>query len=882
MKSKQHPDASHGEAAAAQPGRGRELVPRPPAVSSPSATTAQRRIAVLPNVNATRVANVLNSLEQWAAQHSAEAGMHAETLRLAEDLFQHVATSGRGTGLDDDRRMQVTRAAASCFLLERICAIFQRYHGVLAPVSEIILRSVFVPDTEEMRALLGTVHHPIDCDERYASLLAPYARKTYSMAHSEVSRLVTEHAKENRTIEIKLSRQSRIFDLTSKHWMTSVVRNYFLGWRQHCRRRHDMRQKHHYHFQRMRVEACKRRAIRMWRDRAAYVRRIAMLDATTCAELSTVTESTEKLQTEINALTDRQNQLANQIRLQEEERQELQAIVAEKESSYAQLQTKISEMDRVGSELLDTILMHDPPPRGANPLEVLVAWAHQLIAEAGGLGEEPLAPLLTEDFVVDVPWVAFAYVMSRVHSERIPKKAEVEIVLNNPGEAPGLLVQMYEKVTSSKSLVNAEQLRSRQRGLLLLFLAGLMRFASNWLVCRPPPPRQPPRESSSITHESSARFDSATPPEMPFAEGETSFMGFTAHRTWADKVKYQQQWITTSMSALHTALEISTHRPPILTADEQEDLILFLNVPMIRIVDVLPKSNPNGFFLSLMKSLQHVFSDLRKVYLAYAVPVLCYPDVVRLSKDCKLLDAKKLSKADIVALCQKVTSAVEPSAAPAVPADSPDSPLNASARTLRRSFSEFGLTHRREDDGSNDSSTKVIEPKHFTEVMLRLALLYNCRISKEPRDELTIPIATGFITESVAPHALRSDVDRFRQIVRHPQVRLQLAKYRPQLQKVFRRFAQQDDGHSLSRQQFFDLARECHWQSKTVTQEVLADIYKRCQVPDSATNQESMDFHECFEAIIAVALFSDPNPLVPAYQKLPPFIEDRILLPLQM
>jgi hypothetical protein len=605
------------------------------------------------------------------------------------------------------------------------------------------------------------------------------------------------------------------------------------------------------------------------------VKRIAIIDASTANDVNQVLASTEALNLKIAALSEEQRQVGRHIETKEEERKELQALLEEKEASYARLQSSISEMDKVGSELLDSVLMGEDPPTGSNPLEVLVAWGHQLIADAGGdLGDFPLAPLLTEDFIVDVPWAAFALIMSRIHIERTVRKTEVEAIVNDVEAAPSLLVAMYERITASKSLVNADQLKSQQRGLLLLFLAGLMRFSSNWLVCRPPL-----KTRAGASSGSGVSFNESV--EQPFAEsstGDPRFMTFTAHLAWANKVRQQQRWVVASMSALHTALEISTHRPPILTSDEQEDLALFLSVPMIRIVDILPKSGPNAFFISLMKSMQHVFSDLRKVYLAYAVPSLAYPDVVRLAKDCKLIDPKKMSKTDILAMCLEVWGGDRKGGTDGTEHTAPES-----SKRLRKLGSDLLSKSRREAAAdAADITTRVLEPRHFTELIFRMALSHSRRISKESRDEISIPIVTGFITEAIAPHALRSDVDRFRQIVRHPQVRVQLSKYRPQLMRVFKRFAKQDDGQSMSRQQFFDMSTECKWHSKTVTSDVLADIYKRCQVPDQATMLESLDFHEWFEALVAVALYSDPNPLVPAYQKLPPFIEDRILLPLQI
>lgn len=833
-------------------------------------------------------------------------------------------------GTEEQHEMQnsVMRAAVSCLLLERICSIFGRYHSVLSTISDMIVRSVFVPDTEEMRRLLGSVAFPLrGVPVKYRSLLAPYARKTYFVAHDEVAAQVMALAKSNRAVEMRLSRQGKIFDVTVKHWVSSIVRNLFLSWRQFTRKRKTLCQKFQTKFARLRVEELKSRSIQNWRDRAITVRRASAQDAG-AAEIAQLTHSTEQLHEMIVSLTDLNNNVSQRIMRQEKERQDMLATIAAKEKQFVELQSRTVEMDRVGTELLDSMLLAELPPRGNSALEVLVAWGHRMIDDAGGPIDgsfEPLAPLLSDEFsVTNVPLSSLASVMIRFNNPEAPTREEALVLHGSAKRAPKMLVDMYERVTGGPSLVNEDQIASMQRGILLLYLAGLMRHMSNWVVNKPYVVPATRKKASERTledqlamvrrHQSSVHLKplptalgigdsraTASSDEFEAASLVPAAELAPQHVRWLERVKIQQQWIVTSMAALHLALEASTQRPVALTSEEQEDMVAFLDLSIGSVFDLLPKAAPDTVFVQLLKSLQQLFPELRKVYLSYAVPAMHYIDFIRMAKDCRLVGANKLKKRELEVMCRDVFMKYASTAAAGASASKRDADeqwLDDTNDAITPTSGAMGpalslgrgrLPRGAPADSSSaappavDVSIKLMEPKVFTECIIRAALLYHRRLSRDKHLDLSVNMVSSFILETVVPHALRLDVDRFRQTARHPLVRQVLSRHKVSLRRAFRKYASVNDGEAIPRTQLHAMAKDCRWLNKVITTDVINEIYRRClSGQDGDGSSEGLDLSEWHEALCALAVFADPNPLVPLYTKLPAFLEEKVLSALQV
>ena len=1029
------------------------------------------------------------------------------TLAFAERVFRDITgrcDEGAGPG-----KPSPVRTAAACLLLEQLCAQYPQYVTILTAISDVIMRSVFVPDTADMRNLLGgsvrrkrfltriagaagsscallsaassshqqqqkEVPLPDDLRALYGRLLRPYARKTYAEAHAELSEGLVAHAKANRNIELRLAKQTSIFERTVKHWSGSVLRNHFVVWRQHTRKRKQIREKYRTIFGRMRTDESRVKAIRAWRDRAAKMKRLAMFDTASLAELEGISASTEKMQEQIAALQAHNSALSAQILELERDRQVLQSDIGAKERVVVELSLRARDMGRVGTQLLDGAIVRRPPPglsvasmigRGvsggvtasppspsaggggggspfdgvsgggvgsspplssgstADPIEVLVEWASQMFEAAGGAIDgqrnvlHPLRSDATDDgsaaaadqltaspsmggglshsqnqnqqqqhggaeaatasaAAVNIPLPALGIVMLGFTDERAPSREQI-IHLHTLKDSISVakeLVNMCARLTAAPSLVTAEQLASRQRPMLLLFLAALFRHYTNYILNKPLPsvggevPAVSPFARAGAELMGGLSSNSAGGGGSPasslrptFAEdvltavhnstaaaasngagnGAGSELGgrratvvggilpeeedpeaqaAEAVGQWADRVAYQQQWIAASMASLHAALDLALQRPTQLSSEEQEDLGKFFNVTMGKLSDILPAGISDTFFVTFFRSLTQVFPDLRKVYSAYAVPTLSYHDLVRLLKDCKLLGPRRFQRSQVVLLMLGIlgidpetfgslrgSNAAKGGSSPS--ASSPSSFAQHTASSAAAAGANAGgaappLTIEGGPKPTimdfitpEDCSTLELGPAGFTECIIRLALAH-CR--KAARDNSLLlsssAIVTNFFVEHIVPHALRSDVDRFKHAFRHPLTQAVVGRHKINLRRAFHAYAREDGGEGMGLAAFRQMARDCRWDTNRHLrssaasysaasaasaaanggEDALADVFRRCQA-DNGGSYETLDLYEWLEAICALAVYDDPNPLTPLHAKLEPFIEDKVL-----
>lgn len=848
------------------------------------------------------------------------------TLEQAERLFKEITTrcdEGAGPG-----NPSPARAAAACLLLEQLAAAYPQYITILTAVSDIILKSVYVPDNADMRHLLGNVRRPIklppDIASEYGKLLRPYARKTYSEAHAQLNEGLISHARANRNIELRLTRQTNIFERTVKHWSASVLRNHFIVWRQHTRRRKQIREKYRMVFGRMRTDECRTKAIRAWRDRAAKMKRLAMFDTASTAELEGIQGSTSKMNEQIGSLQELNSNLSAQIVELERDRQLLQAEISAKERVVVELSLRARDMARVGTQLLDSAIVRRPPPSGNSPIDSLIEWASQMIESAGGMLDgqrNVLRPLRVseESFGIasssslgnnaqqpaglNIPLPALGLVMLGFSDERKPSRDQIVMLhtLKDQRQVSKELVLMCSRLIGAPSLVTAEQLYTRQRPMILLYLASLMRHYTNYALNKPlanvggeiapillkepsspnvsPKARLRPTFSDQTNPEASDHKTSETEAHNN-NRGGTAVGGFLQEEEdpedqaaeavglWAERVTYQQQWITTSMAALHSVLELTLQKPVQLSSEEQEDLGKFYNIPMHKLSDLLPEGVSDTFYVNFFRSLTSIYPDLRKVYTAYATPTLSYHDLVRLLKDCKLLGPKRFQRPQIVQLMLD-TLEVDPTTLPQRQKN--DSP---SSQRLRGPSSSPEQQSR---PSTEDYSHLELSPAAFTETIIRLSLYHSRKIQRNPSLMLdSSRIVSNFVLENIVPNALRSDVDRFKHIFRHPLVQQVIAKHKIGLRRAFHRYASEDDGEGIPLNQFQKMARDCHWYGRNINDEVLADVFKRCQQYNGGSF-ETLDLYEWLEAICAIAIYDNPSPLIPLHLKLSPFVEERVL-----
>jgi len=395
--------------------------------------------------------------------------------------------------------------------------------------------------------------------------------------------------------------------------------------------------------------------------------------------------------------------------------------------------------------------------------------------------------------------------------DRAPSRESVVQLHLDSDSGAGTVVAMFERLTGRTCVVSDEQVATGQRGVLLLILASLMRFATQWLQCPQPAP---------------AGSNAVRPPR-------------TSANDWTARVNIQQKWILTAIAAQNAALAVAVQHPVALSFEESEDQHNFLNLPAHVIADILPLHHADRHHLALMKACRKVYADIRQLYLAYGAPTMTFSDLLRLLKDCFMVGDRKLPKKQVEAICRA---------------------------TWRHDGTE------KHEDGIGSIEISKLQ---FTEILLRV-----CHAEAKRGDpdnaELQPQHVTELVSDKLAAHALRSDIDRFKQVVRHPHVQAVIGKHRIALRRVFRKYANCDDGEGMNRVGFQAMARDCEWITRTVSLEAVNDVFRRVQNVE-AGSVESLDLTEWLECLCAMAVYHNPNPFTPLAGKLGAFVEERVL-----
>ena len=864
------------------------------------------------------------------------------------------SNSGATRGDADAFDIGHTRIAICCLFLERLCAAFPRHNAAVRPVAEAIVRSIFVPDTQVTRELVGGLDCPIvvgdDVPGEVVELLRPYARKTYAAAFSRISSMLKRYSKTSHSLEVRLRRQAQVFERTLAHWRKTLLRSVFVAWRSTIRRRVFLRAKYRAIFMRLREDECRARAIRMWHQRAIRLRKAALADAALQHEMSKLKLTSEGLQAQILALLDQNATLSRDVAELERQRQLIQQEMLDRDRFVVDMSHRTVEAERLGTELINSVLMGQDPPGGATPLESMVRWGHEVIDVAGAIdgAAQPLLCLLSDEITLpNFSFAALGTILGAFDVDGAPTREAVMQMHVNPDAAPALLVQFYGRVTQRPPIVTEAHLRSRQRGVLLLFLASLMRYASSWMF-GPPPLNLRERIITGATaanngnnnmgsSNSSGGFapGSSTAQQTGAAGGNVAGSPGGASSKWMERVRTQQRWVVVSLSAMNAALLIASDRPQVLSAEEQEDEPRYCSLTGPMLEDLLPTSQQEERLALVLKCVKQAYPEMRKLYLTYSSPAMSIDECWRLLKDSRLAGSAlvQLSKRKLMSLvstARRLThmyAATAPTAAGAAagaaaglassmsssPSRRDGSTLN-DTRMLDASASVVGHhlessvagNHHHHHTNINSNATGgatgqgaanpggpvELTPQQFVVVLLHVALAEHRRQMRLDNPEALFfePFMLENAMRAMRDKALRADIDQFRHVVRHPLVQSIIARQKIPLRRAFRKFANCDEGESMNRVGFHNMARACAWLCRTVTIETLNDIFRRVQRADDAqaasmnssapSAGDTIDLSEWIECICAIATFTFPNPFKPLWEKHGSFVEEKVIVAL--
>lgn len=846
-----------------------------------------------------------------------------------------------GHSFDDDSfDIGHTRVAISCLFLERLCAVFPRHNAAVRPIAEAIMRSIFVPDTATTRELVGSLDCPITVDSSVSldmvELLRPYARKTYATAFTSISTMLKRFSKTSHSLEVRLKRQAQVFERTLAHWRRTLLRSVFVAWRSTIRRRVYLRGKYRAIFLRLREDECKARAIRLWHQRSQRLRKTALADAAMQQEMNKMKTTTENLQQQIASLLDQNATLGRDVADLERQRQLLQQEMAERENFVIDMNHRTAEAERLGTELINSVLMVQDPPAAATPLESLVRWGHEVIEVHGSVDGQlqPLSCLLSDEVALpNFSFSALGTILGAFEVDGAPPREAILQMHINPDAAPQLLINFYGRVTQRPSIVSEAHLKSRQRGVLLLFLASLMRFASSWLFGPPPMNLRAKMAAKAAATAAAVSSSAASNTNMfaldsvPSQFGNSSGMKQrtsnnnnssststysappalpkdTSSSTWMERVRTQQRWVVVSLSALNAALLVASDRPQVLSADEQEDEAKYCGLSASMLAELFPTAEMMEDRLpQVVKCVRHVFPELRKLYLTYSSPALSVEECYRLLKDSRLagMNVDQISRKKLQTVCamaRKLTAIPLPVTPTSASAQSPPGAAASAVVSVSNARPESSpLGGGGMPPPPHHTATSDLSPMQFVITVMHVAMFEHRRQMRLDNPEAVSfePFMLENAVRSMRDHALHSDMDGFRHIMRHPLAQAVISRHKVALRRVFRHFANCDDGESVNKNALHQMARAGSWLNKTVTIETLNDIFRRVQRSSadagsgvdmmsslspikSGNGSDVIDLSEWIECLGAVSNFTFPSPFKPLWEKLGAFIEDKVLV----
>ncbi|RNF03476.1 hypothetical protein TraAM80_05637 [Trypanosoma rangeli] len=652
--------------------------------------------------------------KQWIELHCEEQTRAQALVKAAQELSYDTMVRCDSAIVEDgyeQMHLLARKTAVSCFLLDEIVKALPR-HEILRRCVGFLLGAVYVSDTQEMRDVLGgTVEYPRlleDCslDPTTRALLAQYARKTYFIAHHELTQKLIAHAHFNASHLQHFKRLPRVFALMNKNWIKSFLRNVLKAWQHMCRMRRQTEQKHRARWARRLAAGLIRAGVRHWRVYA----NLRLQGAAAAESMKTLIEglkqSVQGLENGIQVLLEESTRLSAEIEAKGDLHVEFEKRIAEMEQEYKGKLEHVRQMDQVGSCLLDSLLLKTPFPATSemlSPLEVLVLWANTTLLESplGSLflsttegdfansidnvmtGQQwhqvkvsdvseddlPFTPLLAETLTVNLPMHRFLALIRAMDFDAGPSKEDLKKVctldmrlrslrsrmetqhesvdLADPETTAVLesetivgrtLVDAYTALTGTDCIVTGDQLMTRRRGIQLVFLAGLMRYFSNWMENQVRKQRSTDESQQTFAttqSPSSTNVNVAGDAGKEKREASTSenHLGVRDkkysewyhppqnHLGWMARVESQRRWIAASLSALHEALNLAVETYTLIPTEVQEDTPDFMeNVNLKRLSDILPKEAiaSSAFFLRLARVVENALPKLRALFLQYA------------------------------------------------------------------------------------------------------------------------------------------------------------------------------------------------------------------------------------------------------------------------
>ncbi|KAG5482055.1 hypothetical protein LSCM1_05770 [Leishmania martiniquensis] len=184
-----------------------------------------------------------------------------------------------------------------------------------------------------------------------------------------------------------------------------------------------------------------------------------------------------------------------------------------------------------------------------------------------------------------------------------------------------VVVDSYEQLTGTACVVTADRLFERSRGTLLVLIAALMRYYTNWAThC-----------SQQLAPISIKRKCAAPLASTAAAHEGTKHMTYEewshpphSHRGWLAQVRFQAQWIALSFSALHEAVLMATHPPDVLSMLEQERVAgLLQRISLTELTGLLCWSPERTMqsFVDMIGVVERYAPSLRLLFHRYALPL---------------------------------------------------------------------------------------------------------------------------------------------------------------------------------------------------------------------------------------------------------------------
>lgn len=202
-----------------------------------------------------------------------------------------------------------------------------------------------------------------------------------------------------------------------------------------------------------------------------------------------------------------------------------------------------------------------------------------------------------------------------------------------------IMMDCYQHLTGAACPVGVDQLTSRSRKACLLYLAGLLRHYTNWVVRR----LKKDLGTSNQLEETGELVPVSTLTAVEEAEklmkedeeneGAQQHRGqrhhkypqFTwppdTHKTWHSQIVNHQKWIAVSISAVHLAVNLNSTIREDPTMIQQENASFFLrDISINMLEDLLPVGmDRTSTFVGIFHVIEHLFQRLSIAFRFYAV-----------------------------------------------------------------------------------------------------------------------------------------------------------------------------------------------------------------------------------------------------------------------